>query len=253
MTRGEDGPANETELEAKLPSLKSKVHNIQAPSANNPVKRDSSDPFFKDRLNRDEKATHKKTSWAITHGKGNIDEFEKSNKTQRKLKGKSINMTIDSSSEQTSVRTDLIKKTEINHNDTITTICYYGDGLMPVCLGTMLPMLRKKSTAKRPKKVPLIKKLYHIFFFCVLRYDQDEKKFVATYNTWTIGKLHYNKENKVSDIFFQRYLENLLSPARTILVSLLQIAAHLVRTYRTDGIAVSHYIMTARGQQQALK
>jgi len=83
LTRGEDGPANETELEAKLPSLKSKVHNIQAPSANNPVKRDSSDPFFKDRLNRDEKATYKKTSWAITHGKGNIDEFVKSNKTQK--------------------------------------------------------------------------------------------------------------------------------------------------------------------------
>ena len=77
--------------------------------------------------------------------------------------------------------------------------------------------------------------------------------FCATHNMWTIGKLLYNKENIVSHIFFQRYLGNLLSPAETILVSLLQIAAHLLCTYRTDGCAASRYIMTARVQQQALK
>ena len=46
---------------------------------------------------------------------------------------------------------------------------------------------------------------------------------------------------------------DLLSPEQTILVSLLQIAAHLFCTYHTDGSAPSRYIMTARGQQQALK
>ena len=91
------------------------------------------------------------------------------------------------------------------------------------------------------------KKSYHIYFFACCATGKT-KNFFATYNTWTIGKLHYKKENKVSDIFFQRYVGDLLSPAETILVSLFQIAAHLFCTYRTDRCAASRYIMTARGQ-----
>ena len=61
------------------------------------------------------------------------------------------------------------------------------------------------------------------------------------------------KRKKVSYIFFQRYLGDLLSPAEIILVSLLQIDAELFRTYRTDDCAASCYIVTTRGQQQAFK
>ena len=106
----------------------------------------------------------------------------------------------------------------------------------------------RKNTVKRPKIIPLIKKLCHIYFFAWCAMGKTKLFLCAKHSTWTIVKLRYNKEKKVSHIFFQRYLGDLLSPAETILVSLLQIAAHLFRTYRTDGFAPSCYIMTARDQ-----
>jgi len=97
-----------------------------------------------------------------------------------------------------------------------------------------LKLERSVANASEEKVPQNALKLYHwsknctisIFFF-MLCYGQDKNFFFASHNTWTVGKLHYNNENKVSDIFFQRYLGDLLFPAETILVSLLQISAHL--------------------------
>ena len=67
------------------------------------------------------------TAWAIAKGKGQLEEYAKSYKIQVKLYRKLVKMVVDLSSEQKSVLTDLINKSEINHRDKDATICSYGD------------------------------------------------------------------------------------------------------------------------------
>ena len=104
---------------------------LETQNVDNLVKYDPSEPFSKNCHNKDEKVTYKRTNWAIAHNEGNIDEFVKSHK----IEGKLTEMVIDSGSEQTFVRMDLIKKTDIDHKNNITTVCYYADNTNARLLG----------------------------------------------------------------------------------------------------------------------
>ena len=122
---------------------------LDSQNDDNLVKIDFSEPFSKNCHNKEKKVTYKRSNWAIAHNQGNIDEFVKSHKIEGKLNGKLTEMVIDSGSEQTFVRMDLIKKTEIDHKNNITTLCYYGDKHQCPSAWVRIEIAKKDGTVQR--------------------------------------------------------------------------------------------------------